>query len=141
MKEIKLMLSVFMLALAMLTAIGASQESWDLGSSEDWLSTGPVYHIGPFYYPNSDLPIGTQRFLDTYPSLPLGYSKYYQTYNPTGTYTSPSIYPLGYNNPYFYDPQAALDLAVANHAYQKSLPNYYSRHYGTYPWYYGTYPY
>jgi hypothetical protein len=120
MKEIKLMLSVFMFALAMLTAIGASQESWDLGSSEDWLSTGPVYHIGPFYYPNSDLPIGTQRFLDSYSSyMPLGYSNYYQTYNP----------------------QAALDLAIANHAYQKSLPNYYSRHYGTYPWYYGTYPY
>ena len=48
MEEIKLMLSVFMLALAMLTAIGASQDSWNLGLSDDWLSTGPAYHNGPF---------------------------------------------------------------------------------------------
>ena len=47
MKDIKLMLMVFLLASATLTAIGASQESWDLGSSEDWMSTGPVYHFGP----------------------------------------------------------------------------------------------
>jgi hypothetical protein len=66
MREIKLMLSVFVLALVMLTSIGASQDSWNLGSSEDWLSTGPVYHFGPFYYPNSDLSLGMQRFLNTY---------------------------------------------------------------------------
>jgi hypothetical protein len=69
--------------------------------------------------------------------MPLGYSNYYQTYNPTGTYTPPSNYPQGYNNPYFYDPQAALDLAIANHAYQKSLTDYYNRYYG----FYGSYPY
>jgi hypothetical protein len=108
MKDIKSMLTVFVLASAMLTAIGASQDSWDLGSPGDWLSVGPVYHIGPYYYPNSDLSIGTQRFLNTYPSYtPFGYSNYYQNYNP-----------------YFYNPQAALDLAVANHAYQKSVTNY-----------------
>ena len=55
MKDIKLMLSVSAFALVMLMAIGASQDSWDLASSEDWMSTGPVYHIGPYYYPNSDL--------------------------------------------------------------------------------------
>jgi hypothetical protein len=55
MKDIKLMLTVFVLGLVMLTAIGVSQDSWNLGSSDDWLSTGPVYHIGPYYYPNSDL--------------------------------------------------------------------------------------
>ncbi len=53
--------------------------------------------------------------------MPLGYSNYYKTYNPTGTY-APSNYLQGYNNPYFYDPQGELDLAIANHAYQKSLP-------------------
>jgi hypothetical protein len=140
MKEIKLMLSVFVLALVMLTATGASQDSWNLGPTGDWLSNDPVYHIGPFYYPNSDLSIGTQRFLNTYPGyIPLDYSNYYQTYNPivlnrTGIYTSPSNYLQGYNNPYFYDPQEALDLAIANHAYQKSLANYYNRYYGTYPY-------
>ena len=51
MREIESMLSVFLLANVMLTAIGASQDSWNLGSSDDWLSTGPVYHNGPFYYP------------------------------------------------------------------------------------------
>ena len=143
MNEIKLMLFVFVLALVMLTAIGASQDSWNLGSSDDWLSTGPVYHFGPFYYPNSDLPIGTQQFLNTYPSyIPLGYSNYYQPYNPivlnrAGTYTPPSNYLLGYNNPYFYDPQAELDLEIANHAYQKSLYNYYNRYYRTYPYWIG----
>ena len=92
----------------MLTVIGASQDAWNLGSSDDWLSTGPVYYNGPFYYPNSDLPIGTQQFLNTYPSyMPFGYPNYYQTYNPTalngaGTYTLPSNYLQGYNNPHSY---------------------------------------
>jgi hypothetical protein len=105
MREIKLMLSV-LFALVMLTAIGASQDSWNLGSSDDWLSVGPVYHSGPFYYPNSDLSLGMQRFLNTYPSyMPFGYSNYYQTYLPTvlngiGTYAPASNYQQGYNNPY-----------------------------------------
>jgi hypothetical protein len=140
MKEIKSMLFVFVLALVMLTAIGASQDSWNLGSSDDWLSTGPVYHFGPFYYPYSDLPIGTQQFLNTYPSyLPLSYPNYYRPYNPVvlggiGNYTPPSYYLSGYNNPYYYDPQAELDLAIANHAYQKFLYNYYNRYYSPYPY-------
>jgi hypothetical protein len=46
---------------------------------------------------------------------------------------SASYYP-GYINPYNSNPQAALDLAIANHAYQKSLTNYYNRYYGTYPY-------
>jgi hypothetical protein len=148
MKEIKLMLSVSVLGLALLTSIGAGQDSWNLGSPEDWLSVGPVYHNGPFYYPNSDLPIGTQRFLNNYPGYP-GYSNYYQTYNPvvlggTGTYTPPSnympastYYYPGYNNPYFYDPQYQLDLAIANHANQKFLANYYNSYYGSYPYWMG----
>jgi hypothetical protein len=146
MSVIKFKLSVFVLALAMLTAIGASQDSWNLGSSDDWLSTGPVYHSGPFYYPNSDLPIGTQRFLNNYPGyIPPSYSNNYQTYNPrTGTYTLPSnympsstYYYPGYNNPYFYDPQYQLDLAIANHANQKFLANYYNSYYWNYPYWMG----
>ena len=35
MKEVKSLLSVLALAFAVLTAIGASQESWNLGSSDD----------------------------------------------------------------------------------------------------------
>ena len=141
MKEIKSMLYAFLLGLITLTAIGTSQESWNLGSSDDWLGTGPVYNVGPFYYPNSDLSTGTQQFLNTYPSyMPLGYPNYYQTYNPavlnvTSPYTPPSNYLPGYNNPYFYDPQGELDFAISNHAYQKSLTNYYNRYYRTYPYY------
>ena len=49
-----------------------------------------------------------------------------------------TIYYPGYINPYNSNPQAALDLAVANHAYQKSVTNYYNRYYGTYPYPYLT---
>ena len=145
MKDIKLMLSTFALATVMLTAIGSSQDPWNLGSSDDWLSSGPLYHNGPFYYPNSDLPLGTQQFLNTYSMyVPLDYSNYYQTYNPAvlngaGIYTLPSNYLQGYNNPYSYnpysyDPQAQLDLAILNHNYQKSLTNYYNSYHKTYPY-------
>jgi hypothetical protein len=124
MKEIKILLTLVVLASSTLTAMGLDENTWALGSSDDWLSVGPVYHVGPYYFPNSDLPLGTQRFLNTYPSyVPLGYSSYYQT-----------LGRLGYN-PYLYDPQAELELAAANHAFQKYLNNYYSK-YG----YYGIYP-
>ena len=136
MKEIKLILSGFVPALVMITVIGTSQDSWNLGTSDDWLSTGPVEHFGPFYLPNSDLPIGTQQLLNTYPSyMPYGYPNYNPlVLNGAGTYTPPSNYLQGYNNPYFYDPQGQLDLASANHAYQKSLTNYYNRYHWTYPY-------
>ena len=49
-----------------------------------------------------------------------------------------TIYYPGYINPYNSNPQSALDLAVANHAYEKSLTNYYNRYYGTYPYPYLT---
>jgi hypothetical protein len=143
------MLTVSMLVLGMLTMLGTSEDSWDLGSSKDWLGTGPVYHVGPFFYPiypDSDLSQGTQQFLNTYPSyIPPGYSNYYQTRKPVvlGNYTPSANYMPGYNpyfynnpyfysNPYYYNPQAELDYAVANHAYQKYLTNYYNRYYWNY---------
>jgi hypothetical protein len=135
MKNIKLLLAALLLGLGTLTMLGASVESnlWELGSSNDWLSVGPVYHTGPFFYPNSDLDLGTQRFLNTYPSyIPASYSN-----KPValGNYTSAINYRQGYNYPYYAnDPQAALDYAVANHQYQKYLNNYYNRYY----WNYGT---
>lgn len=141
MKDIKSMLYAFALGLTALTVIAASQE-WNLGSSDDWLGSGPVYNIGPFYYPNSDLPLGTQQFLNTYNTypiyMPFSYPGYYSSYNPavlnvTGTYT-PNYYLPGYN-PYYYDPQRELELAAANHAYEKALTNYSNRYYGTYPYY------
>ena len=140
MKNIKLLLAALLLGLGALTALGASVDSnlWDLGSKNDWLSVGPVYHTGPFFYPNSDLDLGTQRFLNTYPSyIPVGYSNYYATNKPVvlGNYTPAFNYLQGYNYPYYvYGPQAALDYNVANHAYQKYLNNYYNRYY----WNYGT---
>ena len=108
MRMVNLKLPAFVLAIVILASLGSSQDSWNLGSSEDWLSVGPVYHIGPFYYPN------------TYPAyMPIGY------YQP---------YALGYYNPYFYNPQYELDLAAATHAYQKSLANYYNKYYWNYPY-------
>ncbi len=53
---------------------------------------------------------------------------------PSNYLPASAIYYPGYINPYNSNPQAALDLAVANHAYQKSLTNYYNRYYGTYPY-------
>ena len=140
MKNIKLLLTALLLGLGALTVLGASEDSnlWDLGSSNDWLSYGPVYHTGPFFYPNSDLDLGTQRFLNTDPSyIPVGYTNYYATNKPVvlGNYTSAINYLQGYNYPYYaQDPQAALDYSVANHQYQKYLDNYYNRYY----WNYGT---
>ena len=136
-KDIKLLLTV--LVLGVLTILGSSQDSWDLGSSDDWLSVGSVYHVGSFFYPNypdGNLSLGTQRFLNTNPSyIPFGYSNYYPTNKPVvlGKYTAPTNYLQGYYNPYSaYDPQSALDYAVANHAYQKYLTNYYNRYYWNY---------
>jgi hypothetical protein len=131
MKNIKLLLAALLLGLGAFTMLGASVESnlWDLGTSNDWLSTGPVYHTGPFFYPNSDLNLGTQRFLNTYPSyIPVSYSN-----KPValGNYTQATNYLQAY---YANDPQAELDYAAANHQYQKYLNNYYNRYY----WNYGT---
>ena len=109
MSVVKLKLPILVIAIAMLASLGASQDFWDLGSSEDWLSVGPLYNIGPFYYPNNDFPTGTQRFLNTYPGyVPLGY---YQPYSLGYNYT------LGYYNPYFHNPPYKLDLAAATHSY------------------------
>ena len=149
MKDIKLLLTVLVFGFGALTMLGASQDEnalWDLGSADDFLSSGPVYHSGPVFYPNSDLSTGTQRFLNTYPTnMPLGYSNY-PNYNPTYNpaykpvvlgnynYTSAINYMQGYYNPYayFYDPQAALDYAIANHANEKYLNNYYNMYYWNY---------
>jgi hypothetical protein len=108
MRVVNLKLPVFVLAIVILASLGASQDSWNLGPSEDWLSAGPVYHIGPFYYPY------------TYPAyMPIGY---YQPYAP------------GYYNPYFYNPQYELDLAAATHSYQKSLANFTGKYRYPYPY-------
>jgi hypothetical protein len=134
MRVVKLKLPVYVLAIAILASLGASQDSWNLGSSEDRLSVGPVYYIGPFYYPN------------TYPAyMPIGYYQPYAlgNYNP---YIHNPLYKLDlaaathscqkslanftgkYRYPYPYDPQYELDLAAATHAYQKYLNNYYNKY-------------
>jgi hypothetical protein len=77
------------------------------------LSVGPAYHIGSFYYTNSDFSTGTQQFSNTYLDyMPLDY---YHPYSVGYNYT------LGYYNPYFHNPRYELDLVVAEHAYQKFL--------------------
>lgn len=92
----------YVLIFSLLIGIASSQGSWNLGSSEDWLSVGPVIHYGPYYYPNSDLPLETQRFLNTYPSYtPFYYSNYYPIYSPNYYLT---YYPYYYPDYYYYYP-------------------------------------
>lgn len=142
MRTIESKLLIFMIALAMFTTLGTSHDSWNLGSSDDWLSTGPAYHNGPFYHPNSNLPMGIERFQNSYPSYMPDFLNYYPPYSPisinkTGFFTpgfTPDIYYLGYNNPHYYDPQYELDAAIANHAYQKSLAKFYAKYFGGYPY-------
>jgi hypothetical protein len=135
MRTVNLKLSVSVLAMVILASLGASQDSWNLGSSEHWLGVGPVYHIGPFYYPN------------TYPAyMTIGYYQPYALgcynlylYDPqyeldlasaTHSYQKSLANFTGkYRYPYLYDPQFELDLAAATHAYQKSLDNYYNKYY------------
>jgi len=82
---------------SLLIGAASSQGSWNLGSSEDWLSVGPIKHVGPYYIPNSDLPAGTQKFLNTYPVYtPYYYWYYYPVYSPYYQ----SVYWTRY--PYYY---------------------------------------
>jgi hypothetical protein len=89
---------LLILSLSFLMGFAVCQDSWELGSPSDWLSVGPVKHVDPYYFPNSDLPTGIQRFLADYPGYtPIYYPSYYPTY---------SIYyrPVYYSNydPYYY---------------------------------------
>jgi len=98
---------LYILLFSLLIGASSSQESWDLGSPGDWLSVGPVYHIGPYYYPNSDLPIGTQKFLNTYPGyMPFYNWNYYPAYSPyyyqTSYWTEYPYYNL-YRYPHYYN--------------------------------------
>jgi hypothetical protein len=91
---------LFILALLLSLLTGLAIGQWGLGGPGDWLSVGPIYHTGPYYYPNSDLPYGLQRFLADYPSYPsIYYPRYYPSYYPR---YSP-FYPAydQYYNPYF----------------------------------------
>ena len=83
-----------LILLFLLTGFAFAQESRNLGSSKDWLSIGPIKHVGPYYISNSDLPMSTQRFLVNYPSYPL---IYYPIYYPTYDMYYPQIY-----YPYYY---------------------------------------
>jgi hypothetical protein len=86
------MMKLYCLALllfGLLIAPVYSQASWDLGSSQDWLSVGPIYHTAPYfaYYPGYYTP--------TY------YWNYYPYYNP---FYNPVYYTYKYpyNFPYYY---------------------------------------
>jgi len=39
-----------MLMILLLTGSSMGQELWNLGSSQDWLSAGPIYSMAPYYY-------------------------------------------------------------------------------------------
>ena len=92
----KLELSAFVIAITMLISLSASQDTWNLGSSEDWLSAGPIYHMGTSYYPINGLPLASQQFLITYPAyMPLGSPNYYQPNYPVYLNTT-GVLPIGH---------------------------------------------
>lgn len=109
-------------------------------------SNGQTYSYNYFFYPNSLLTFyadspgrHTISFViggvSSNPVVIDVTGTVTMTYSPANNYYPPmSSYP-GYYNPYAYNgPQAALDLADANKAYQKMYGNYYSG-----DWYYGIY--
>lgn len=60
------------------------QELWNQGSSQDWLSAGPIYatgtyYTGPYYYyPYYGIPSGfTDLYLADYASMPYYYAPYW----------------------------------------------------------------
>lgn len=88
----------------------ASSQLWDLGSPQDWLSSGPVYVTGPYYspigthpssipfgqYPNANQSYGFQKFFS------IDYSQYYRM--PIGAapithITAPQRYAISGNVP------------------------------------------
>lgn len=73
----------------LLAGSASSQDSWDLGSSQDWLSVGPIYHTGPYYYPDYYMPV----YYSSY--YPIYYPVYYPIYS---TYYSPDYYPRHHKN-------------------------------------------
>jgi hypothetical protein len=91
---------LFILALLLSLLTGLAIAQWSLGGPGDWLSVGPIYHTGPYYYPHSDLPIGLQRFLADYPSYP---SIYYPRYPPIYPPTYYSRYPTYFPYRYYFD--------------------------------------
>ena len=82
-------LSIFFLSF--LAGCASSQDLWSLGSPQDWLSTGPIYHTNSYsnYYPS-------------YMSYsPLYYMSYYPMYYPMyNTYSYPRYYPRYYSTYY-----------------------------------------
>ncbi len=92
---------LILLLFGLLAGTASSQDSWNLGSSQDWLSVGPIYHTGPYYY-NYYYPsyydYAPVYYLDYYPTYyPTYYSTYYPVYN---TYYYP-YYPYYYNFDHF----------------------------------------
>ncbi len=81
-----------LLLFGLLIGSASSQESWDLGSSQDWLSSGPIYHTGPYYYPGYYMPI---YYIEYYPNY---YPSYYPVYYPIYDVYYPPYYPRHYKN-------------------------------------------
>ena len=88
----------------------ASSQLWDLGSPQDWLSSGPVYVTGPYYtpigihppsipsslYPNINQSIGFQKFFS------IDYSQFYRMpigAAPISHITAPQRYAISGNLP------------------------------------------
>ncbi|MDM7912109.1 MAG: hypothetical protein QUS09_03340 [Methanotrichaceae archaeon] len=96
------LLYLLLLLLSIALEPAACQEFWNLGSSQDWLSAGPIYstssyytspyYTGPYYYyPYSGIPSG---FTDFY-FADYAYRPYY--YGPYWDYTYSWPYLYGYS--------------------------------------------
>jgi hypothetical protein len=77
------------LSLGLLIGCAFGQDLLDLGSPRDWLSIGPIYHTGSYYYPN---------YMSYTPNY---YTSYYPMYYPIyNTYYYPQYYPIYYSSYY-----------------------------------------
>jgi hypothetical protein len=82
----RLCYSVLMLML--LAGASMGQELWDLGSSQDYLSVGPIYSTTPYYYyPYTyDQLSGFGKFFVYDYSSPYYFPSYWYATNPTPVY-------------------------------------------------------
>jgi hypothetical protein len=118
-------------------------------------SDGKTYSYNYFFYNNSQLTFYADSpgrhtlyfvvggissnpvVIDVTGTVTMTYNPISNYYPPASNYYPPTSNYPGYYEPYSYNgPQAALDLADANKAYQKLYGNYYQGdwNYGIYPW-------
>jgi hypothetical protein len=97
---IKLM-CIFILLLGIALEPAACQELWDLGSSQDWLSAGPIYATSPYYV--SPYYTGPYYYYYPYSGIPSGFTDFYFADYAYRPYYYGPYWDYTYSWPYLYD--------------------------------------